>query len=81
MAMRVRIPPGTQVPVAQWVEHVTFNDRVAGSRPARLTILISVDFGIDIGIKDFDNFNKRKINNLLLFIIRFKSSKLLKKLR
>jgi hypothetical protein len=32
----------TRGPVAQSVEHLTFNQRVAGSSPARLTILSSV---------------------------------------
>jgi hypothetical protein len=32
-------------------------------------------------VKDFNNFNKREINSLLLFIIRFKLNKSLKKLK
>jgi uncharacterized protein YhaN len=32
-------------------------------------------------VKDFNNFNKEKINSFLLFIARFKSGKLSRRLR
>ena len=38
---RIIHPRETQGPIAQLVEQLTLNQRVAGSSPARLTILVS----------------------------------------